>query len=299
MFFKKKFKVVTHDGSFHADDVFAVAVIQMAFPNENIEVMRTRNKEIINSADIAVDIGGEYSVERDRYDHHQIGGAGRRENQIPYASFGLVWKKFGAQLCESKEGSKRIDDRLVSVVDAEDNGIDIFENKYSVKNFSVYEVIASFNKTTLEKNKTDDQMFKIAVNFAIEILKREIASTKEFFYGKKIIEDSYNKSSDKQMVVLEESVDKSVIYDVLQNKETLYVVYPYHKVGWAVRAMRISAYSFKNKKDLPKEWAGKRDKDLQEVTGVSDAIFCHSGRYIANAKSKEGAIKLAELAVRS
>jgi len=38
-----------------------------------------------------------------------------------------------------------------------------------------------------------------------------------------------------------------------------------------------------------------RDKELQKVTGVADAIFCHRSLFLAVVKSKEGAIKLAEL----
>jgi len=36
---------------------------------------------------------------------------------------------------------------------------------------------------------------------------------------------------------------------------------------------------------------------LAKVTGVPDATFCHNGRFLAVAKSKEGALKLAEIAL--
>jgi len=54
-----------------------------------------------------------------------------------------------------------------------------------------------------------------------------------------------------------------------------------------------------NRKNFPKLWAGLRDEELQNVTGVPDAIFCHRGLFLAIAKSKEGAIKLAQIAVES
>ena len=63
--------------------------------------------------------------------------------------------------------------------------------------------------------------------------------------------------------------------------------------------MKDEISSFKNKKDLPVSWAGLKDADLQKVTGVSDAVFCHRGLFLAVAKSKEGAIKLAQIAVQS
>ncbi|MEK7088001.1 MAG: MYG1 family protein, partial [Patescibacteria group bacterium] len=42
-----------------------------------------------------------------------------------------------------------------------------------------------------------------------------------------------------------------------------------------------------------------RDAKLAEVTGVPDAVFAHRNRFMAVARSKEGAIALAKLALQS
>ena len=52
-------------------------------------------------------------------------------------------------------------------------------------------------------------------------------------------------------------------------------------------------------KDLPESWAGLRDQELINATGVSDAVFVHRNRFMAVAKNKQGAVRLAELALRS
>ncbi|MDO8564969.1 MAG: MYG1 family protein, partial [bacterium] len=62
--------IVTHEGKFHADDVFAVATLLLALQDE-AEVRRTRDEEDVASADIAVDVGGIYDAEKNRFDHHQ------------------------------------------------------------------------------------------------------------------------------------------------------------------------------------------------------------------------------------
>ena len=54
-----------------------------------------------------------------------------------------------------------------------------------------------------------------------------------------------------------------------------------------------------SRKSFPVAWGGKIDKELQSVSGVLEAVFCHRGLFFAVAKSKEGAIKLAELALDS
>ena len=86
-------KIVTHNSTFHADDVFAVATLLIIEPDA--EVIRTRDENIISSADYVVDVGQIYDKDKKRFDHHQLGGAGKRDDGIEYASFGLVWKEYG------------------------------------------------------------------------------------------------------------------------------------------------------------------------------------------------------------
>ena len=50
--------------------------------------------------------------------------------------------------------------------------------------------------------------------------------------------------------------------------------------------------------DLPAAWAGLTDKDLEAVCGVEGATFCHNGRFVAAAKTRDAALAMAELAVK-
>src|SRR3989344_2675707 len=104
--------IVVHDGGFHADDVFSVAAL-LLYLSGDAKVVRTRDPRIIESGDFVVDVGGVYDAERNRLDHHQTGGAGARTNGIPYAAFGLVWKKFGAANFRPAGKSGRIDSEAV------------------------------------------------------------------------------------------------------------------------------------------------------------------------------------------
>lgn len=296
MVFRKKRTIVTHNGSFHADDVFAVATILLANPKEKFQIIRTRDAERIKKGDFVVDVGRIYDENTLRFDHHQEGGAGKRENGIPYASFGLVWKKFGEKIC-GEEQSKIVDKNIVSSVDAGDNGVDVVKEIRDVPNFSISTLIAVFNSTSLEKD-INDKTFLELVELAKKIIKREIASACEYIVGEKKILDAYKNSEDKRLIVLDEQIDKVVLNDVLDRfSEVLFVIHPYHKIGFAIRTVRKNRFSFESRKNLPEAWAGKIDEELQKITGVSDAVFCHNARFVANAKSKEGAIALAKLAL--
>src|SRR3989338_6295073 len=131
--YKKILKAVTHDGSFHTDDVFAAATLSLYLENlgKKFEIIRTRDEEIINSADYVFDVGGIYNAEKNRFDHHQVGGAGKRENEIPFSSFGLIWQKFGVEVTGKKEVADFIEQKLVLPVDANDSGVDLYFPKIS------------------------------------------------------------------------------------------------------------------------------------------------------------------------
>ena len=69
---KKKVKIITHSGSFHADEVFAVATLKLMLGKDfEIEVIRSRDKSDWDSGDYVVDVGGVYDPSRQRFDHHQ------------------------------------------------------------------------------------------------------------------------------------------------------------------------------------------------------------------------------------
>lgn len=297
---KNKKKLITHDGSFHADDVFAAASLSLFLEKkgEDFEIIRTRDPKIIETGDYVFDVGGIYNAEKNKFDHHQIAGAGKRERGIEYSSFGLVWKKFGEEICGSKKIMEIIDSKLVVSIDANDNGIDLYKSNF--ENISLYmidDVISIFSPTALE-NMDQDIQFSRALVWAKEILEREIKKASDQIEIIKIIQNFYKNSNDKRLIVIDTpKVSRYDIWYALQDfLEPLFIVYNVTD-GWRIVIMKSDPNSFQSRKDFPKDWAGLREKELQEITGVTDAVFCHRKLFLAGAKSKEGAIKLAELAL--
>ncbi len=294
----KNKKLITHNGSFHADDVFAAATLSMMLGKngESFEIIRTRDPEIINTGDYVFDVGGIYDYKTDKFDHHQKGGAGKRENGVEYSSFGLVWKKFGLELVQSQKVFQIIDEKLVAPIDAGDNGLDLVENKYDVSPYFLQYFFFSMNSTWNENDLSNDEMFLKSVEIAKIILSREIIQARDFVLAEEEIIEDYKNSEDKKIIILR----KDYSYENILNRfpEPLFVIYPRtDSVSWGVRTVREDPKSFKSRKNLPISWAGLRDEELQKITGVKDAIFCHRALFLAVARSKEGAIKLAELAL--
>jgi uncharacterized UPF0160 family protein len=288
-------KLITHNGSFHADEVFAIATLQIVLANE-VEVIRTREENIINTGDFVVDVGGVYDELKDRFDHHQKNGVNKRENGIPYASFGLVWKKYGLTICGNQSIVDEIDNEIVEAIDAVDNGIDIYKiTRYKIRPFTISDIVHSFNSTWKETDRSQDQAFFEAVSLAKNILQRLIARVKDKFEAGRFVTDAYNSAIDKRLIILDGNYPAKDILCTFS--EPLYVIKPTLDLRWNVEALKDDPRSFKNRKDLPKKWGGKSGLALQKITGVSDAIFCHKNLFLAVANSKEGAIALAQKAL--
>lgn len=86
--------IVTHNGTHHADEALAVHMLRKLPQYANVELIRTRDKEIIDRASIVVDVGAEYDSSRHRYDHHQRGFEETfdKTHKTKLSSAGLVWK---------------------------------------------------------------------------------------------------------------------------------------------------------------------------------------------------------------
>ncbi|WP_440873644.1 MYG1 family protein [Thalassotalea sp. PLHSN55] len=282
--------IATHNGNFHADDVFSIAALKHIFPS--FKLMRTRDVALIEQADIIIDVGGEYNPDTGRFDHHQRGGAGKRENGIPYSSFGLIWQKYGLAICNnSQEVADSVDAGLVSVIDA----IDCGHVEGVAQGISLSHTISLFNPTWQEDGDFD-RCFDEAVSFAERVLSRFIATATGGISAKEIVAKAIENAQDPRVIVLEKYTPwKRTVHSLSQ--QALFVVYPSETGQWRIQTVPVELGSFEDRKPLPKAWAGLSDAELQAVTQLSDATFCHNGLFIAGAKSFESTMKMAEMAL--
>ena len=282
--------IATHNGNFHADDVFSIAALKCIFPS--FKLIRTRDLALISKADIVIDVGGEYDADAGRFDHHQRGGAGERENGIPFSSFGLIWQKYGLEICQgNQEVANAVDSGLVSIIDAVDCGH--VEGVYD--GISLSQTISMFNPTWQEDSHFDS-CFDEAVDFASRVLARFIASADGGISAKDIVAKAIDKAEDPRVIVLDKYTPwKRTVHTL--STEALYMVYPSDSGQWRIQTVPVEPGSFEDRKSLPKQWAGLSDNELKEVTGIDDAMFCHNGLFIAGAESFESTMKMASIAL--
>lgn len=288
-------RIVTHNGRFHTDDLLAVSALLMKFPES--EVVRSRDEKVIEAADIVVDVGHIHDPKKLRFDHHQPGGAGEHHNSIPYASFGLVWKEFGDELCGSLEAMKIVEESIVMPVDAIDNGVSISNPIYSgVNSYSVGDYFETFNYG-LESLEEYDKAFSKALLLAQDFLAREIRAAQDTVLDWRDVKMIYQEAEDKRLITLPRNMHWK---KVLIPTDALFVIFSRSDGDWGIRAIPKDANNpFDYKKLFPQSWGGLGQEMLQGVTGVPDAVFCLKDRWLAAAKSKEGILKMAEIALNS
>ena len=294
----KKIRIITHSGNFHVDDLFACAALQILHGVENTEVIRSRDPLVWETGDYVLDVGGIYDPKTKRYDHHQHGGAGERENGVPYSAFGLVWKHHGEELCGSKEIAEGIDKDIVIPIDMADNGVDVYTpTREGIHPFLIHHILVVM-RPTWKEGAVHNERFMELLPLARRILEREIIVAKDVKEGEQFVVQAYEAASDKRLVMIDRSYAWQRV--LAKTPDALYVVKPKSQgTDWEVECVRNDAHSFQNRKSLPESWRGYRDIELAEKTGVADAVFCHNKGFIAVAGSKEGALKLAEMALNA
>jgi len=295
--------IAVHDGNFHADDVAGVAVVQLA--TGVTRLIRTRDQEVLDASTYVLDVGGVYDPDANRFDHHQREGKpAPRANEVPYSSFGLVWKKYGEVICGSAKVAADVDKRLVQPIDAADCGFKLFEGGRptvnGVAHFTVSAVVSSFNPTDPDATPADfNQGFGEAVEFFRGLLCRTIDASRKKLEGEAPIRAALAAAVDKRIIELP-SGGPGWDEVLCEAAEPLYVVFKAEASSaqtWMVQCVPPEPRSFDKRRPLPETWAGLRDTELATLTGVPDAVFCHLGRFICGAGSREGALALARLAL--
>jgi uncharacterized UPF0160 family protein len=289
--------IATHDGSFHADEVFAVAALGLL--GEPVEVLRSRDREVLAGADIRVDVGFRYDPATGDFDHHQREFDGVRANGIRYASFGLVWRQYGARVCDGdQEVADAVDASLVQGVDANDTGQQLTESLVEgIYPLTVNGVIGAFNARWDETLMPEQERLRFdeAVDLARGILAREVLSAASGRRSARIVQEAIAAATDPRLIEIPVNAPwKQVL--VPAAPEALYIVYP-KRQGYGLEAVPRELGSFENRRDLPAAWGGLEGDDLVAVTGVPDALFCHAKRFLVVASSHEGITQLARLAL--
>jgi uncharacterized UPF0160 family protein len=286
----------THNGKFHADDVMATAILRLLLGN--IKVTRTRDENILSKLDFV------YDISLGEFDHHQLNKE-IRENNIPYAACGLVWREFGSRIIQKFDSQLEEDDiisifdyvdkNLVQGIDATDNGIDI---KSEIKVTSISDIIQSFNPTW-DSNDSKDEAFEEAAQYATEVIKRIVSRQVSVIKARIIVNEAFQNRTINEIMVLKNGCPwLQQLLKIDLNNEVLFVISPDDNNGeYKIQTVKKTVDTFEARKDLLESIRGKSSEEINSIIKIDDAIFCHKAGFIASTKSMESAFKIAKLSI--
>ncbi len=264
----------THAGRFHADDVFSAALLNILKPGIVIRRVSCLPEDF---SGLAFDIGwGEF-------DHHQA-GAPVRENGVPYAAFGLLWREFGASILGETEAA-RLDERLVQPIDLDDNtgcgGV-------------IPDMIADFNPRW-DSGEDPDQRFAQAVELARQILQNRLDSVLAIGRAYQVVKTALKQMEDRILVL-----DVYCPWKPFVSKSPAkFVVYPSQRGGWSAQCVPAPVGNGALKCPFPEEWAGRSPEELAALTGIPTLRFCHNNRFLTAAETMEDARAACLLAMKA
>lgn len=316
--------IATHDGSFHADETTACAIISYLYDNCNI--IRSRIPEELEKADLILDVSG-INDER-HFDHHSKDFTLKRENGIKYATAGLMWHKFGIEFLKKvaknvldenfdatiiHKAFVRIDKEFMQLVDLNDNGqltehLDKIAPATTPHELEIKDSLGEFLQTipdipymvammnVIKPNaEAQDKNFlntvkilkTILVNIGANALNTEkgIAKVIEAYHGGKLL-------------IMHEKLPwtQAVFSNMELFKDCLLAVYPDRSGRWRVQSLPVSkAQRFKNRLSAPESWRGLNYEDLDRVTGIEHTCFIHKSGFTGGAMYFEDNLKLAKL----
>ena len=257
---------VTHGGRFHADDVFSSALLRLLNPKIEIRrVMRLPEK----FHGFAFDIGG------GDFDHHQK-GAPVRENGVPYAAFGLLWRAFGGWLITDSEECARFDQHFIQPLDLDDN---------TGCGSETAALIALFNPGW-DSREPADKCFWDAVSFAQVILEKRLESVRSMCRARGYVEEAL-RSMEHGVVTLEQFAPWKA---VLPASDAQFVVYPSQRGGYSAQGVPADDETHALKVPFPAEWAGRGEEELPGLSGCATVRFCHNNRFLIAAGTHADAV---------
>ncbi len=289
----KEANCVTHNGTMHADEVFATAFLDLYL--KNLRVFRTSSVDL-NQVDENVLV---YDVGRGEYDHHQP-DAEKRENGITYSSIGLLWRKFGRdyliqeQVTDIENVFNGIDKDLIEGIDADDNGIfPKIEANYKVK--TVSNIIKLFNPSFNSDENESDQFVK-AVEVAKKIFEEEVLYIKGKVEADKKVNEIVEKTDKNSKYIF---LDEFIPYEesLIANEKAaniLFVAFPSNRGGYAIKTIPKSIEDKTARLEFPEEWAGLTNEELENKSGIKGLRFCHTGRFIVSCDTEQAVYEVFE-----
>ncbi len=285
----RKRTCAVHDGTFHADEVTACALLLLFDRIDRDKIFRTRDQKKLDESEYVCDVGGLYDSKTKRFDHHQAGYTG------PLSSAGMVLGHLFEESVIEKELYDYLNRSLIMGIDALDNGLVTPQ----VGHCSFSAAISNFVPVQHDVGpEAVREAFFEALDFVFRHLQRLLERFNYIRSCKGEVEKAMQAGRD--CLMFDRSLPWMDSFFELGGEDhpALFIVMPAGE-HWKLRGIPPSMRQrMQVRKPLPRKWAGLLDKELQKISGIEGAIFCHKGRFISVWQTKEDALKALNYVLR-
>jgi uncharacterized UPF0160 family protein len=308
-------RVGTHSGTPHLDEEAAVAILSLALGVNPSEVVRSRSPSELSSCDILVDVGGAYDPDAGMFDHHQWKTKGNppdgpaRWNGVPFASAGLVWKKYGRDAIRNvlsrlekgagekltedwivREVEDSVDFRLIAPIDAADvrYRMDVVVEDGAMKwvpggtpgsvpmkwGMTVLPALGKLAHqvlpTWLEPNYHPDSSFVAGCLMVRGVIRREIIHVAAKKLGDRLLLQAMERTQGHHRALGILVLDKGFEWDTKAVHEGRWS-YVVEPSGkkWAVKAITTPGTDWVSENPIPESWCGLHGESLDAELGGS------------------------------
>ncbi|OBZ78890.1 hypothetical protein A0H81_01168 [Grifola frondosa] len=318
----------THNGTFHCDEALAVFLLKKTNAYATADLKRTRDPAILDTCSIVVDVGGVYDESKQRFDHHQRGftevfGYGFKTK---LSSAGLVYKHFGKDIIAGRlqlllDDAKvdtlwlKMYKEFVEAIDGIDNGISqyptdiepVYRGRTDVSS-RVGHLNPAWNEP-FDAKTLDSKFLQASSLVGEEFMNRLDYYANSWLPARDLVSTALTKRTEVdpsgRIVLFEQFApwkehlfELEPLLSITESSQPLYILYPDEAANnWRIQAVPASPSSFESRKALPEAWRGVRDDELSKLSGVEGCIFVHASGFIGGNKTREGALKMARLAL--
>ncbi len=245
--------IATHNKIFHADEVTAVALLEL-FRQDEIVVERVDHETSdFSKYDMVIDIGRRFDGVK-YFDHHQYKGG--------KSSAGLIWEYLGVE-----ESHPKIN-KLIKLADDNDTGV------AKAKPFEYSSLIRCFNSVDIY-GKEQDIAFREAVTFAKRVLSSFKHMEEEIQKAREIVANAYLFDGNRSIMELDTFTPHWSSY--INGEETPHI----KAVVWEDEQEGVYKVKMTAKK------VGSFDLVAKPLPQDERMVFVHSAGFFAIAKDRE------------
>lgn len=264
--------ITVHDGSFHADDVFAVAFIFLLCRLSGLPlpaVIRTRDKS--KAKGVCVD------VFEGLFDHHGA-RAGIDPCGTPWSGATRLWFWFlDLALLRGSRAHEIFYNLVLKPLSKIDNGKELEPGEVTLFSF-----VPVFNPGYGDEDELEASFFK-AVKIAEDIILGAWAKAQADAKGEEVMAEIVELAQHEDVVTVPVGLDDLWPEALVDTKAKLVIISAPTGTHFIQSVPSSKANRFSAKVLAPMAWRGHRDKEFQEISGYSSGVFCHVAGFISGA----------------